>query len=90
MATRYNLTNLSIKKRKNYYNTTIYEKVPERDTDQYFISVEGDRCDNLAQQFYGNPNLWWFIARVNNLKTNNIPSGTSLRIPIDTEFAEGF
>ena len=90
MATRYNLTNLSIKKRKNYYNTTIYEKVPERDTDQYFISVEGDRCDNLAQQFYGNPNLWWFIARVNNLKTNNIPAGTSLRIPIDTEFAEGF
>ena len=89
MATRYNLTNLSIKKRKNYYNTTIYEKVPERDTDQYFISVEGDRCDNLAQQFYGNPNLWWFIARVNNLKTMNIPAGTSLRIPIDTKNAKG-
>tara|TARA_Y100001937_G_C7102470_1_gene323209 strand:+ start:701 stop:973 length:273 start_codon:yes stop_codon:yes gene_type:complete len=90
MATRYNLTSLSIKKRKDYYNTTIYEKVPERDTDQYFISVEGDRCDNLAQQFYNNPNLWWFIARVNNLTTMNIPAGTSLRIPIDTEFAEGF
>ena len=89
MATRYNLTNLSIKKRKTYYNTTIYEKVPEKNTDQYFISVDGDRCDNLAQEFYGNPNLWWFIARVNNLKTNNIPAGTSLRIPIDTTFARG-
>jgi|TARA_B100000287_G_C20535524_1_gene742573 nucleoid-associated protein YgaU len=89
MATRYNLTNLSIKKRKTYYNTTIYEKVPEKNTDQYFIAVDGDRCDNLAQEFYGNPNLWWFIARVNNLTTMNIPAGTSLRIPIDTEFAEG-
>ena len=89
MATRYNLTNLSIKKRKTDYNTTIYEKVPEKNTDQYFIAVDGDRCDNLAQEFYGNPNLWWFIARVNNLTTMNIPAGTSLRIPIDTEFAEG-
>ena len=89
MATRYNLTNLSIKKRKTYYNTTIYEKVPEKNTDQYFIAVDGDRCDNLAQEFYGNPNLWWYIARVNNLTTMNIPAGTSLRIPIDTEFAEG-
>ena len=89
MATRYNLTNLSIKKRKTYYNTTIYEKVPEKNTDQYFIAVDGDRCDNLAQEFYGNPNLWWFIARVNNLTTMNIPAGTSLRIPASTEFAKG-
>ena len=86
---RYVNTKLSAKNKKDYFTTTIYEKVPERDTDQYFIAQEGDRCDNLAQQFYNNPNLWWFIARVNNLKTNNIPAGTSLRIPIDTEFAKG-
>ena len=86
---RYDSTKISSKQNKNYYNTTIYSKVPERDTDRYFISQEGDRCDNLAYEFYGNPNLWWFIARVNNLKNNNIPAGTSLRIPIDTEFAKG-
>ena len=86
---RYVNTKLSFKNKKNYLTTTIYEKVPERDSDQYFIATEGDRCDTLAYQFYGNSNLWWFIARVNNLKTNNIPAGTSLRIPIDTEFAEG-
>ena len=86
---RYESSKISIKNNKNYYSTTIYSKVPERDTDRYFISQEGDRCDNLAYEFYGNPNLWWFIARVNNLKNNNIPAGTSLRIPIDTEFAEG-
>ena len=87
---RYINTKLSAKNQKDYFGTTVYEKVPERDSDQYFIATEGDRCDNLAQQFYNNPNLWWFIARVNNLTTMNIPAGTSLRIPIDTEFAEGF
>jgi nucleoid-associated protein YgaU len=86
---RYNRTRIGKKNNKNYYNTTIYEKVPERNTDRYFIAQEGDRCDNLANQFYGNSELWWFIARVNNLKTNNIPAGTSLRIPIDTKFAKG-
>ena len=86
---RYESSKISIKNNKNYYSTTIYSKVPERDTDRYFISQEGDRCDNLAYEFYGNPNLWWFIARVNKLKNNNIPAGTSLRIPIDTEFAKG-
>ena len=86
---RYKDTPLSAKNKKDYYRTTIYEKVPKKDTDQYFIAQEGDRCDNLANEFYGNPNLWWFIARVNNLKTNNIPAGTSLRIPIDTTFAKG-
>ena len=87
---RYRHTEVSSKNNKNSYRTTIYNKVPERDTDEYFISQEGDRCDNLAFEFYDNANLWWFIAKVNNLKTNNIPAGTSLRIPIDTEFAKGF
>ena len=56
----------------------------------YFIAVEGDRCDNLANRFYGDSQLWWFIARVNNLTTNNISAGTSLRIPATTENAKGF
>ena len=72
------------------YGTTIYNKVPERNDDMYFIAQEGDRCDNLAQRFYGDSNLWWFIARTNNLKTMNIPAGTSLRIPISTINAKGF
>ena len=74
----------------NKYGTTIYNKVPERNDDMYFIAQEGDRCDSLAQRFYGDSNLWWFIARTNNLKTMNIPAGTSLRIPISTINAKGF
>ena len=87
---RYNNTRKQRKNKKSYYTTTIYKKVEEKNTDSYFIAVEGDRCDNLAQRFYGDSKLWWFIAKVNNLTTNNIPAGTSLRIPTNTQDAEGF
>ena len=89
---RYEHTKMSKDKKRNIdkYETTIYNKVPERNDDMYFIAQEGDRCDNLAQRFYKDPNLWWFIARANNLKTMNVPAGTSLRIPISTINAKGF
>jgi len=87
---RYKGTRKQIKNNKSSYSTTIYKKVEEKNTDSYFIATQGDRCDVLANRFYGDSTLWWFIAKVNNLTTNNIPAGTSLRIPATTEDAEGF
>ena len=87
---RYQNTKKPRKNKKSYYATTIYNKVVEKNTDSYFIAQEGDRCDNLAFRFYGDSTLWWFIARVNNLKTMNIPAGTSLRIPLSLKNAKGF
>tara|TARA_R110001592_G_scaffold172221_1_gene410688 strand:+ start:194 stop:454 length:261 start_codon:yes stop_codon:yes gene_type:complete len=81
MMSRYENTKKLKKNRKSYYLTTIYDKVEEKNNDNYFIAQQGDRCDNLAVRFYGDSTLWWFIARVNNLTTMNIPAGTSLRIP---------
>lgn len=83
----YNQTN----KRKNIikYNTTYYQNIPERNSDILLITQEGDRLDNLATQFYGDPNLWWFIAKANNLKVMNVPAGTSIRVPVDTSEAFG-
>ena len=86
---RYKDTGIKKYSNKRSLSTTLYEKVPEGDTDQYFIAQDGDRCDNLAVRFYGDASLWWFIARINNLKTMNIPAGTSLRIPISIEKAKG-
>ena len=86
---RYENTKLRRKNKTSYYQTTIYKKVDEKNSDGYFIAQEGDRCDNLAFRFYGDASLWWFIARVNNLTTNNVPAGTSLRIPATIEDAEG-
>ena len=90
MARRYEKTTKKYSgiKGKKSYSTTFYRKVPEKDTDMYFISQEGDRCDNLAFRFYGDPSYWWFIAKINNLKTMNIPPGISLRIPASTIDAE--
>ena len=86
---RYNQTKKNNKNKRYYYGTTLYNKVPEKNSDMYFISQIGDRCDNLAQRFYNNSSLWWVIAKVNNLKTMNIPVGTSLRIPLSTIDIEG-
>ena len=44
---------------------------------------EGDRLDQLAMQFYSNPEKWWLIAEYNPEVTDhqNIPAGKVLRIP---------
>ena len=86
---RYTSTKKRKKEGQQYYLTTIYNKVPESDTDMHFIAQDGDRCDLLANKFYGDSSLWWFIARVNHLKTMHIPKGISLRIPISVKEAKG-
>jgi hypothetical protein len=73
----------------NKYNTIIYDTVPERNDDIYLITQDGDRCDSLAHRFYGDTQLWWFIAHVNNLNSMNIEANTSLRIPLSTQNAKG-
>ncbi len=71
------------------YGTTIYDKVEEKDTDMFVVTQEGDRLDNLAFQYYGNPHLWWFIAQANNLNKMNLEAGIQLRIPMSTGNAKG-
>ena len=56
---RYKYSTINKKNKKKYYETTIYNKVEEKNTDSYFIATEGDRCDNLANRFYGDSTLWW-------------------------------
>ena len=63
------------------YNTTIYSKVLESNDDIYVITQDGDRLDNLAMTFYGDPNLWWYIAHTNHLNSMTVEVGTRLRIP---------
>ena len=63
--------------------------VQDDNNDVYVITQEGDRLDNLAFQYYGDSNLWWYIATANQISTMNVPNGTSLRIPSSTQFAKG-
>ena len=71
------------------YSTTTYSTIPETDSDIYVITQKGDRLDNLAHQFYGDVNLWWYIAKANHLTFMTLPTGTSLRIPASTIYAIG-
>ena len=60
----------------------------EDNSDILLIAVNGDRCDQLSQEYYGTPEHWWFIATVNKLSANHIEAGTQLRIPISLEQAK--
>ena len=59
----------------------------EKNSDILLIAVNGDRCDQLSQEYYGTPEHWWFIATVNKLSSNHIEAGTQLRIPLSLEQA---
>jgi hypothetical protein len=85
---RYN--NISKIKNKNFISigTSYLPKHENKNSDILLISTEGDRCDHISQEYYGTTELWWYIASVNNLKSNNIEAGTQLRVPVSTEQAK--
>ena len=62
-------------------------KFEEHNSDILLIATQGDRCDLISQQYYGTTEFWWYIASVNNLKSNNIEAGTQLRVPVSTALA---
>tara|TARA_B100001250_G_C19698686_1_gene743790 strand:- start:728 stop:1036 length:309 start_codon:yes stop_codon:yes gene_type:complete len=72
-----------------HLSPVIYSTIPKSDDDIYVITQDGDRLDHLANQFYGNVNLWWYIARANGLKFMTLEPGLSLRIPAKTQYASG-
>jgi nucleoid-associated protein YgaU len=69
--------------------SVIYSSIPESDNDIYVITQTGDRLDLLANQYYNNTHLWWYIAKANNLNFVTLEPGIRLRIPATTEYAIG-
>ena len=68
--------------------TSYLPKYEEKNSDILLIATEGDRCDLISEEYYGTTQYWWYIASVNNLKSNNIEAGTQLRVPISAEQAK--
>ncbi len=69
---------------KQIYQTVRYPKIPRSESDIYIYTTIGDRYDTLAQQYYGDSDLWWIIANANGkINKNSLtpPIGTQLRIP---------
>ena len=73
--------------KKRVYQTTRYPEIPLSENDIYVYTVQGDRFDVLAQQYYNDSSLWWIISIANdNLPQNSliIPEGLQIRIPTNT------
>ena len=79
-----------IRKEQNgprYYGTTKYPFIGFSSEDYYIITMQGDRLDNLAAQFYGDPTLYWILQVANpNCAKDSLypPIGIQLRIPQNT------
>ena len=74
---------------KIYLKNVKYPPIPLDITDIYIISKDGDRLDNLANQFYKDSDLWWIISKANPNKISRdsffIKSGLQIRIPTEIE-----
>ena len=84
MISRY--PNIIILKENNgprYFGSTKYPVVNVSTDDRYIITQQGDRLDNLASQFYGDPTLYWIFQISNELNRDSLfpPIGIQLRIP---------
>jgi hypothetical protein len=79
--------NIPIIKNRNgvsYRKNVIYPQIPLSLDDIYVISVDGDRFDLLADQYYGDSSLWWVISIANDHIPQNslyLPLETQIRIP---------
>ena len=84
---RYSKTNKYLKDSLVRIGTSYLPKHQDKNSDILLIATQGDRCDLIAQEYYGTTELWWYVASVNNLSSNNIEAGTQLRVPVSTEQA---
>jgi hypothetical protein len=78
------LKDSAVKPKVRFYKTVYYPEIPLSENDIYVITVDGDRLDLLASQYYGDSTLYWIISRANsNLSQNSLYplSGIQIRIP---------
>ena len=69
---------------KSYYRDNKYPEIPLSVNDIYIVASYGDRFDVIANQYYGDPSLWWIISIANpDIAQNSlyIPLETQIRIP---------
>ena len=84
MASRYqNIQTKKTEDGKLIYSQTYYPIFGELDDDVYIMTTVTDRLDLIAYDFWGDSNLWWVVAIVNDLECDSFypPIGTQLRVP---------
>tara|TARA_B100001564_G_C20426903_1_gene572730 strand:+ start:26 stop:319 length:294 start_codon:yes stop_codon:yes gene_type:complete len=62
--------------------------IPIKDTDVFLYPIFGDRLDTIAQRFYGDANLWWIIAKANEIGKGQIGLDLEKKLRIPTEIGD--
>jgi|TARA_R100000030_G_scaffold99790_1_gene91450 hypothetical protein len=77
---------MTIKEKGRVYSSTQLPTIERSPEDRFIFSRTGDRLDNLAFQFYGDPRHWIILAIANNLGKGTliVPPNLQLRIPPDS------
>ena len=71
-----------------YFKPRIIPNVPIKDSDIFVYPVYGDRFDTLAQRYYGDSNLWWIIAKANEISDGRISPDPLVKLRIPTEIED--
>ena len=67
-----------------YYRGVKYPSIPLSPNDIYVYAQEGDRFDQIANQYYNDSSLWWVISIANPTLPQDsyyLPLGVQIRIP---------
>lgn len=71
-----------------YYKPRIVPNIPIKDSDIFVYPVYGDRFDTMAQRYYENSNLWWIIAKANEISDGRISPDPLVKLRIPTEIED--
>jgi hypothetical protein len=69
------------------YESVLLPNVDATDSDIVVMTVQGDRLDLLANEYYQDPSMWWVIALKNDMTEIDLSmkEGIILRIPSRNE-----
>lgn len=69
------------------YDSVLLPNVDANDSDIVVMTVQGDRLDLLANEYYQDPSMWWVIALKNDMTEIDLSmkEGIILRIPSRNE-----
>lgn len=69
------------------YDSVLLPNIDATDSDIVVMTVQGDRLDLLANEYYQDPSMWWVIALKNDMTEVDLSmkEGIVLRIPSRNE-----
>ena len=66
-------------------NSIRIPNIPIKDSDIFAYPLFGDRFDTIANRYYGDSNLWWIIAKANEISNGKLSPDPLKKLRIPTE-----